>query len=255
MRRLILFLALFLSAIPLVSLAAVDTLKGASDVGDCVIYSWEACNSEVSGEDCRRYNGGGITTMGAGKSDISKEKRSLLFLPGWNDTLPDSSRFGIYCKLETDAADRKIFLYPLTTQTFVGTENSYNIGDYPDPDSGATWNHAYLDVGDGDSVNWSSSGGDYTTDVACTTLVTGTSQYFFFESFNRILNYWDTSGTNYGFVLENENVFPAQTSLKTFRTTDGPDSTMPLAVLYYPDSSQTNLRRRRIGSQFNNGRW
>lgn len=192
--------------------------------------------------------------MGAGDSEIAEEKRALLFLPGWDEALPDSSRFGIFCILETDANDRKIFLYPLTTEAFVGTESSYNIGDYPEPDSGATWNHAYLDVGDGDSANWSTPGGDYTTGVACTALVTGTSQYFFFENFNRILNYWDTSGTNYGFVLTNENAFPSQSSLKTFRTTKGPDSTMPFAILYYPDSSQLSLRRRRIGTQFNDGR-
>ena len=252
MRRLALFCILI---IPSVSLAAVDTLKGVSDVGDCVIYSWAACNGEVSGEDCRRYNAGGTTTMGAGSPDIGDLKHSLIVLPGWNDSLPDSSRFGVFCILETDANDRKIFLYPLTTQTFVGKESSYNIGDYPDPDSGATWNHAYLDVGDGDSVNWSSPGGDYTTGVACTALVTGTSQYFFFENFNRILNYWDSLGTNYGFILKNENAFPAQSSLKTFRTTNGPDSTMPIALLYYPDSTQMSMRRRRVESQFNNGRW
>ncbi len=223
-------------------LAAVDTLKGTSAVEDCIIYSWADCNGEITGEDCRRYNAGSITNLQVGNSEAVRERRALLWLPGWDGTLPDSSKLLLYCKGEIDAADRKVFLYPVTTQSFEGTELSYNLGDYPTPDSGATWNHAWLDVGDGDSSNWSSAGGDYTTDVACTTIVTGTNQYFAFTKFNRILNYWNTSGNNYGAILINENAFPANTSMKTFGTTEGDSTKWPLVILYYPD--EITVRRR-----------
>jgi hypothetical protein len=227
------------------ALAAVDTLKGASDIEDCIIYSWADCNGEITGEDCRRYNAGSITNLQVGNSELGRERRALLWLPGWDGTLPDSSKLLLYCKGEVDAADRKIFLYPVTTQFFEGTELSYNLGDYPDPDSGATWNHAWLDVGAGDSLNWSSAGGDYTTNIACTTIVTGTKQYFVFDNFNRILNYWDTSGKDYGAILINENTFPANTSMKTFGTTEGDSTKWPLVILYYPDEI-TDRRRLEV---------
>jgi len=224
--------------------ARVDTLKGTSDIEDCVIYSWADCNSEITGEDCRRYNAGAITNLQVGNSDVSRERRALIIIPGWDGTMPDSSKLQLYCKGETDANDRRIFLYPVTTQFFEGTELSYNLGDYPDPDSGATWNHAWLDVGDGDSSNWSSPGGDYTTAVACTAFVTGTNQYFTFDHFNRILSYWDSSGNRDGVILINENAFPANTSMKTFGTTEGNNTEWPLVILYYSDRVNRSRRLR-----------
>lgn len=225
--------------------ATVDTLKGTQDIEDCVIYSWADCNTEVNDEDCRRYNSGSITNLQAGLSGVNAECRSLLKLPGWDGAVPDSSKLLLYCKGETDGADRKFFLYPLTTQFLEGTELLYNTGDYPDPDSGATWNHIWLDVGDGDSSVWSSAGGDYTTAIACTVTVTDTGQYFAFDDFNRILNYWDTSGNTYGFILINENAFPGNTSMKTFSATEGSSSQWPQVILYYTDTV-TTWRRRRV---------
>lgn len=225
--------------------AAVDTLKGTWDIEDCIIYSWENCNSEITGEDCRRYNAGSITNLQVGISGTNRERRALFILPGWNGTMPDSSKLLLYHKGGADTVARKIFLYPVTTQFFEGTELAYNLGDYPDPDSGATWNHAWLDVGDGDSSNWSSSGGDYTTGVSCTLLVNDTGTYLTFDDFNRILNYWDTSGNDYGFILINENVFPSKTSLKTFGTTEGDSSKAPVVILYYRDEAAV-MRRCRV---------
>ncbi len=217
--------------------AAVDTLKGTSDIEDCVIYSWANCNSEINGEDCRRYNAGSTTNLQVGVSGVVRERRALLKLPGWDGTIPDSSKLLLYHKGGADSADRKIFIYPVTTRFYEGSEFSYNLGDYPNPDSGATWHHAWLDTGDGDSSNWSSSGGDYTTAVACTLLVNDTGAYLSFDDFNRILHYWDTSGTAYGFILINENAFPANTSMKTFGTTEGDGSKVPMVILYYRDDT------------------
>ncbi len=225
------------------TLADVDTLKGTSDIEDCIIYSWEDCNVEIADEDCRRYNSGLISNLSVGNSGVMWQRRSLIMLPGWNDTLPDSSKLLLYCKTEADANDRKIFLYPVTKQIFEGSEIAYNLGDYPDPDSGATWNHSWLDVGDGDSSNWSSPGGDYTTAVACTTTITGTGQYFSFDNFNRILAYWDTSGNDYGCILINEGAFPANTSMKTFGTTEGDSSKWPVVILYYSDVTVSRRAR------------
>ena len=67
---------------------AVDTLRGTSDTEDCTIYSWANCNSEVSEEDCRRYNAGGITSLPVGLSGPGQERRALLRLPGWDGTIP-----------------------------------------------------------------------------------------------------------------------------------------------------------------------
>ncbi len=233
--------------------AAVDTLKGTSDIEDCTIYSWANCNSEITGEDCRRYNSGSITSLQVGVSGVSTERRTLLSLPGWDRTMPDSSKLLLYCKGEADGVDRKIFLYPVTTQFYEGTELSYNLGDYPDPDSGATWNHAWLDVGDGDSSVWSSAGGDYTTAIACTVTVTDTGQYFAFGDFNRILNYWDTSGSAYGLILINENAFPGNTTMKTFNATEGDSASGPLVILYYGGAA-VSWRLRMIKSLGKNQR-
>jgi len=229
-----------------VTFAGVDTLKGTSEIEDCIIYSWENCNGEIPDENCQRYNAGSITNLQVGSSGAGQVRRSLVKLPGWDGTMPDSSKLLVYCKSEADANNRKIFLYPVTTQFFEGAELSYNLGDYPDPDSGATWNHAWLDVGDADSSNWASPGGDYTAAIACTTTITGTDQYFAFDDFNRILNYWDTSDNAYGFILINQNAFPANTSMKTFGTTEGDSSKDPLVVLYYSDAVTVWRRLRMI---------
>lgn len=222
------------TALACIAPAAVDTLKGTLDVEDCIIYSWADCNSEIYDEDCRRYNAGSITNLQVGISGPGWERRALLKLPGWDEKMPDSSKLLLYLKGEADATDRRIFLYPVTTPFFEGSELSWNLGDYPDPDSGATWYHAWLDVGDGDSSNWSSSGGDYTTAVACTLWANDTGVYLSFDGFNSILNYWDTSGNAYGFILINENAFPANTSMKNFGTTEGDISKVPMVILYYP---------------------
>jgi len=234
-----------------VSLAAVDTLKGTTDIEDCLIYGYADCNAEITGEDCRRYNAGGLGSFVVGVMGVSNH-RTLFKVPGWNGVVPDSSKFLIYCRSEDDTVDRKIFLYPITTLFFEGNENAALTGDYPDPDSGATWNHAWLDVGDLDSANWVSPGGDYTTAVACTTTVTGIDQYFSFDNFNRILNYWDTSGNNYGFILVNENAFPAKSARKVFGATEGNSSKYPLVILYKPDSVNigSTASRRLQAEQF-----
>lgn len=217
-------------------LAAVDTLKGTSDIEDCIIYSWTSCNPDADFEECRRYNAGSITNLQVGLSGVTRERRALLKLPGWDGTVPDSSKLLLYHKGGTDALDRTIFLYPVTTQFFEGSEFWWNLGNYPDPDSGATWWHAWLDVGDGDSSNWSNAGGDYTTALACTLLADDTATYLSFDDFNRILNYWDTSGNAYGFILINENAFPGNTSMKVFGTTEGDSVKVPMVVLYYGDA-------------------
>ncbi len=248
------FSRLFLPAVLGVSLllaadgtAAVDTLKGTAVIEDGTIYSWEDCNAEIVGEDCRRYNAGGTTHLQVGSSAAGRDRRALFRLPGWNGVVPDSSHLLLYCKAETDTLDRKIFLYPLTRQFIEGTELAYNIGDYPSPDSGVTWFHAWLDVGDGDSLNWSSAGGDYTTAVACTITVSGVDRYVSCTTFNRILTYWDTSGQAYGFILVNQNAFPANTSMKTFGSTEGSSSQVPMVVLYF--GSSIDPRRCRIIQQ------
>lgn len=237
-----------------VAAAAVDTLRGTSAIEDGIIYSWANCNIDVTGEDCRRYNAGAITYIQIGAAEAGEERRALLRVPGFNGVLPDSSKLLLYCFGEVDAGDRKIFAYPVTRRFFEGTELAYNIGDYPNPDSGVTWNHAYLDVGAGDSSNWTSPGGDYTTAVACTMIVTDTGQYFAFNKFNRILNYWDTSGNDFGCILINQNAFPANTSMKTFRSTEGDTIRDPMVLLYYPDSVVTWRRRSVITAMVCDGR-
>ncbi len=226
--------------------ARVDTLKDTSDVEDCLIYSYENCDGEETGENCRRFNGGGVSNMGVGNDGFTDEKRVLFKLPGWNDTIPDSSELKVYCYIQGSILPRKLFLYPLTREFFESNENRHNLGYYPDPDSGATWLHAYLDVGDGDSVSWTSAGGDYTTGVACTTNITGTGQYFTMRNFNRILNYWDTSGTNYGFILINENDNPTINSQKIIKSSETGPGYYPLVLLYTADSCAKTVRRSQV---------
>ncbi len=229
------------------SAVVVDTLKGTSDVQDCTIYNYTGCDGERPGENCQRYNAGNIYNLGTGGiGGFNKKRRTLIMLPGWDGTVPDSSEFKVWCKLEASTTDFTMLLYPVTTQWYEGEEVTAGIGDFPDPDSGATWLHAYLDVGDGDSVNWTSSGGDYLTDIACSTTITDTGQYFTFSNFNRILNYWDTSGSNYGFILMMTGL-PANTNDKVIRSTKYADTTTPIAILYSTGSdAQPSRRRRRI---------
>jgi len=226
--------------------AGVDTLKGTANIEDAVIYSWEDCDRETTGEDCRRYNAGNLTLLPIGNTAAGNERRVLFRLPGWDGVLPDSSKLLIYCTSESDGVDRKLFLYPLTVRIYEGSEVKYNLGDYPDPDSGVTWYHAYLDVGDGDSSTFTTPGGDYTTAVACTTTITGSNQYFGFDHFNRILNYWDTSGQDYGLIIINQNAFPANSSSKIIRATESSSSEHPLVLLYAADETGFGPRRRRV---------
>ncbi len=232
--------------------AAVDTLKGPQHIEDCVIYSWAGCNAEVFGEDCRRYNAGAVTSLPIGSVALGRERRALLRLPGWNGIIPDSSQLVLYRYAQADHLDRRLFLYPVTRRFFEGTEVAYNLGDYPDPDSGATWNHAWLDVGDGDSSGWSVPGGDYDTTTACTMLVTDTNQYSICRTFNRILHYWDSTGDAFGVILVNENQFPANSSSKTFGAAEGDTLGTPRVILFYPDSSIRRRRREIIVGRINN---
>lgn len=218
--------------------ARVDTLKDTSDVEDCLIYSYSDCDPEVSGEDCQRFNGGRVINMGVGNTGCCNELRVVFKLPGWNDTIPDSSELKVYCYVQSGILMRWLIAYPLTKETFEGSENTHNLGDYPDPDSGATWLHAYLDVGDGDSVSWTSGGGDYNTAVACSVSVTGTGQYYTMKNFNRMLTYWDTSGANYGFMLVNDNQFPINSSRKVIKSSESGAGYYPLVLMYTADTLQ-----------------
>ena len=232
--------------------AAVDTLKGTSDMVDAVIYSWSDCNSEVTGENCLRYNGGGVYNMGVGLLGSSQDRRVVCRITGWSGALPDSSEFKVYCYVQSGVLQRRLFLYPLTSPFLVGDEAAYGIGDYPDPDSGVTWLHRYLDAGDGDSLLWDNPGGDYTTQVACTTMINGTGRYFSFRNFNRILEYWDSSGANYGFILVNESAFPYNLSAKILKSSESGPGFYPLLILYSADSAGSAIgRRRRLVSALN----
>ncbi len=219
---------------------------------DAVIYSWSDCNGEVTGEDCRRYNGGGVYNMGVGLLGSAQDRRILFRLTGWDGVVPDSSEFKVYCYVQSSILQRRIFLYPLTTPFIAGNEAAYGLGDYPNPDSGVTWLHRYLDTGDGDSLLWNNAGGDYTTMVACTTMINGTGQYFSFRNFNRILTYWDTGGANYGFILINQNELPVNLSAKILKSSESGPGYYPLLLLYTGDSVTTSPRRRRcvIASDF-----
>lgn len=232
--------------------ARVDTLKDTSDVEDCLIYSYSNCDPEVSGEDCQRFNGGRVINMGVGNGGCCDELRVVFKLPGWNDTIPDSSELKVYCYIENGVLPRWLIAYPLTRETFEGNENNHNLGDYPNPDSGATWLHAYLDVGDGDSVSWTSAGGDYNTAVACSVSVTGTGQYFKMKNFNRMLTYWDTSGANYGFMLINDNQFPVNSSRKVIKSSESGARYYPLVLLYTADSTQAMRRSKTVRSLLRN---
>ncbi len=225
--------------------ATIDTLKSTTEVEDARIYNYADCLTEVSGEDCRRYNSGSTFRIAIGSSNIDR-RRGLFKFPGWNNVMPDSSKFMLYCVQESDTQNRTFFCYPLTRQWYEGSEDAYGVGDYPNPDSGVTWNHAFLDVGDSDSLSWITPGGDYLTSIVCTLVVSDTGQYSVMNNFNRILNYWDTSGVNYGCILINEDAFPSKTSLKTFVSSEGSSNHVPMLVLYYPSSDALAIRRRKV---------
>lgn len=241
-RAVALFIALGFSS----ACARVDTLRDTSDIEDAVIYSWENCNSEFAGEDCRRYNSGGLTTMTIGCAAIGEERRAVLRMPGWNGDMPDSAKLLLYCMWEKDTHDRRLLAFPLTRSCFEGNELACAVGDYPEPDSGVTWLHAWLDVGDLDSLAWTVPGGDYSTEVVCTAMVTGTGQYCAFENFERILSYWRTNGTDYGLLLINENAFPGNTSAKGFGSTEGLITGRPQVILFFTDASKSPARRRLV---------
>ena len=166
-------------------------------------------------------------------------------LPGWDGILPDSSELKIFCYVQLSIILRKLIIYPLSASFFEGDEDAYGIGNYPNPDSGVTWNHRWLDTGDADSLNWTSPGGDYLTGVSCTTLVNGTNQYFSFNNFNRILNYWDTSDANYGLIIINENSDPPNLSCKVIKSSEAGTGYYPLLILFTTDSSAIEPARRR----------
>jgi hypothetical protein len=172
----------------------------------------------------------------------------LFKLPGWNNSVPDSSELKLYCYVQSSILPRYLIAHPLSRPTCEGNENRHNLGDYPDPDSGATWLHAYLDVGDGDSVNWSGPGGDYNTAVACSVHITGTGQYFTMKNFNRILEYWDTSGAAYGFILVNDNNAPVVNTQKVIKSSEGGDAYRPLVLLYTSDAPPPRRRLRVVTS-------
>ncbi len=233
-------------AAPCACLAAVDTLWDTTDILDGVIYSYTDCNAEAFGENCRRYNGGGVYHLAAGKSSSVKEKRALFQMPGWDGEIPDSAEFRLYIYTESDSLDRRLFLHPVIRAFWMGEEASYGLGNYPDPDSGATWLHAHLDVGDADSVLWTAEGGDYTAAVACTATVSKTGAYASFRGFNRILQYWDTSRTDFGFIVINENAAPADKSSKAFKSSEAGTGLAPLAILYTTDAPSSVRRRQTV---------
>jgi len=226
--------------------AGADTLKSQVEIIDGTIYSWKNCNSEVYGENCQRYNAGGVRNLGVGRVG-DDERRSIFGVPGWDGVMPDSSHLLLYCKAENDSNNRRVFIYPLTAGFIEGSELAWGWGDYPDPDSGVTWLHAWLDTGDRDSCGWSMPGGDFTSAVACTVLVSDTGRYVRTRSFNRVLSFWDSSGQDYGFIAINQNAAPSDHSLKVFGSSEGDTLCRPMVVLFYPDTMQagTGVRRRR----------
>ncbi len=244
-------IAVMLSVISRTSSAAVDTLQDTTEIEDCLIYSYSDCDPEITGENCTRFNGGRVINMGVGNVGCCDEKRVLFKLPGWDGTIPDSSEMKFYCYTQSGVLSRYLIAYPLTKQFFEGTENKHNLGDYPDPDSGATWNHAFLDVGDADSLSWTNAGGDYNSAVACSVNITGVGQYYTMRNFNRLLNYWDSSGSNYGFILVNSNDPPVNLSNKVIKSSESGIGYRPLLLLYTADSSVSVRRSRIIRSLLN----
>lgn len=211
------------------SFKSVDTLSDTSEVYDAFLVGYDACDPEEVGEDCHRYNTGATMFGYVGRQSLD-EQRMVLSFPGWTGVMPDSSELQLYCNYEANATDHIVAAYPLTAEFIEGTELG-NAGGYPDPDSGVTWNHRYLDDGDADSLDWSSAGGDYTTAIACSVTITASGQYFSLRNFNRILNYMDTSGTYYGVLLQLITT-PAFNNGKRFRASETDYSTPPLLITY-----------------------
>jgi hypothetical protein len=248
----IVLLVLLLMALPEPeALAAVDTLRGTADIADAMLIGYTNCVGEISDEDCRRFNTGGASWLSSGTVGIGQESRTVIALPGWNGIVPDSARLELYCFREGDTVDRRVMAYPLTTPFIEGTELDYGVGNYPDPDSGVTWYHAYLDVGDGDSLNWSTAGGDYTTVVACTAIVADTSGWVVFSHFERLLALWDSTGMAYGCILINENAFPVNSTQKSFYSSESATGLGPRVVLYRSDGLRGSMRRRQAAAMLN----
>ncbi len=238
MNRLVLIL-LLLTGSP--ALSAVDTLRGLTAVEDATLYNFLACDPEIEGEDCRRYNTGGLSTIMVGKNELD-DHRAVMRFPGWDRALPDSSVLELTCTAGDDTDNRRVFVYPLTRRFFEGDENVA----YPEPDSGVTWYHAWLDIGDSDSLSWTTPGGDYTAAVACTVLVSrpGVCRV---RPFNRILNWWRTNSADPGIVLINQNSFPANSARRSFGASEGTAELAPRLLLYYGDEPvEWNGRRLKI---------
>jgi len=247
--RLLLIIWLLVVSCPASSEARVDTIKGAANVEDALIYGYPTCDPEAYLEDCRRYNAGGVGRLSVGEDGID-ECRGLISLPGWDGLMPDSSTLLLYCCEEADAADRRVFLYPLSRSFIVGTENVNDVGAYPVSDSGVTWNHAWLDIGDADSLLWDNPGGDFQLAPACTTVVTSSGAVCAFRGFNRVLQYWDTTAGPNAVILIGAQEFPVNTSRKTFVSTEGVAAYRPALLLYHTDSTVAGSRRRRAGLQY-----
>jgi len=217
---------------------AVDTLSDTSDIYDAVLYNYANCDGDVVGEDCFRYNAGGLYTGRVGTAGGNFSTIVMSF-PGWDGVVPDSSELVLYCLGENATTDKDLICYPLTTAFIEGNELKSNAGDYPNPDSGVTWNHAYLDDGDADSLNWTTAGGDYTTAVACTVSITNATAYFSLKPFNRILNYMDTSSTYYGVRFLVSPATPLFNTGKTFRLSETGTGTEPRLILYTTEAEDT----------------
>lgn len=225
----------------------VDTLSDTSEVYDAFLTAYTSCNPEVTGENCLRYNKGGTEFGWMGASGLNMEYM-VMSLPGWDQTMPDSSELWLYCNYEPVTTDKSFACYPLTASFIEGTEAA-NYGDYPDPDSGVTYNHRYLDDGVPDSLSWSVAGGDYTTGVACTATVTGVG-WFSFPHFERILNYMDTSGTYYGWTIRPIST-PVLNNGKRVRASETTYGTPPMVILYSTEEAEppSGCRRRKMLSE------
>ncbi len=225
------------------ALSFVDTLRGESEIEDATLYGYTNCDLERQFEDCRRYNSGSAPALKIGNADLGSHVAVMRF-PTLAGDMPDSAALLLYCVEERDTVDRRLFAYPLVRDFIEGDESMNYIGNYPKPDSGVTWRHAYLDVGDLDSLNWTQPGGDYTIAVACTAVVSDTDAWCRFGNFERLLQFWDTSGYFPGICIVNENVFPINNSLKTMATTEEQSEVRPILLRYYPHIVEFFRRRR-----------
>lgn len=239
--RVTITLLLLLSSEP--ASARVDTLRGTANIADATLYGFPNCDPELQSEDCRRFNTGSVPRLRVGSSEID-DHRAVMRFPGLGSQMPDSAVLMLYCTDEADTENRRLFIYPLTRRFFEGAELRLAIGDYPSPDSGVTWNHAFLDTGDRDSLRWTTPGGDFTTAVACTLTVTGSGSYQRAAHFDRLIEWWDTTGHDPGIILINENAFPANTAIKYFGSTEDIATHAPILILYYPDGPGIWTRRR-----------